>query len=150
MLLPLAIGQIARIPLRAWAARRTGKFGILSNVLILLLIYLAAASAASAPRLGPTLARNGLLFLYLAVSAPLVVVLAWGGARLAGLGRRDVITAVFTGSQKTMDMGIPLITAYLSSRPDILAVAVLPIVFYHPVQLMVSGIARALFLRRAS
>jgi sodium/bile acid cotransporter 7 len=149
MLLPLAVGQIARIPLRAWAARRTGMFAILSNVLILILIYLAAASAASAPQLGPTLARNGPLFLYLVVSAPLIVFLAWGGARLARLGRRDVITAVFTGSQKTMAMGIPLITAYLSSRPDILAVAVLPIIFYHPVQLMVSGIARSLFLRRA-
>lgn len=149
MLLPLALGQMARIPLRAWAARRTGIFGIISNILILLLIYFAAGSAASAPQLSSMLARNSLLFLYLAVSAPLVLLLAWLGARLAGLERRDVIAAVFTGSQKTMAMGIPLITAYLASRPDLLGIAVLPIVFYHPWQLMMSGVARGLFLRRS-
>ena len=81
MLLPLAIGQLARIPLRAWAAARTGIFGIVSNILILFLIYFAAASAASAPQLASMLGRNALLFLYLAVSAPLVLLLAWlGGA----------------------------------------------------------------------
>jgi sodium/bile acid cotransporter 7 len=68
-------------------------------------------------------------------------------ARLVGLRREDVITAVFTGSQKTMAMGIPLITAYLAGQPEALGIAVLPIVFSHPWQLLVCGIARGMFLR---
>lgn len=73
MLLPLAVGQLARIPLRAWASRRSGLLAAISNLLILLLIYLAAASA------------------------PLIVALAYGGARIVGLKRADVITACLAG-----------------------------------------------------
>jgi sodium/bile acid cotransporter 7 len=147
MLLPLVIGQLGRIPLHAWASRRAGPLGAISNLLILLIIYLAAASAASTPGLGAILSRMAPVYLYLAVSAPLIVALAYGGARLVGLRREDAITAVFTGSQKTMAMGIPLITAYLAGQPEALGIAVLPIVFSHPWQLLVCGIARGMFLR---
>lgn len=147
MLLPLVIGQLGRIPLRAWASRRAPLLGTVSNLLILLIIYLAAASAASTPGVGAILFRNAPVFLYLAVSAPLIVALAYGGARLAGLRREDAITAVFAGSQKTIAMGIPLIAAYLAGQPEVLGIAVLPIVFYHPWQLLVCGIARGMFLR---
>jgi sodium/bile acid cotransporter 7 len=146
MLLPLAVGQLARIPLRAWASRRSGLLAAISNLLILLLIYLAAASAGSTSGLGAILTRMAPVFLYLAASAPLIVALAYGGARIVGLKRADVITAVFTGSQKTMAMGIPLITACLAGRPDVLGIAVLPIVFYHPWQLLMCAVARGMFL----
>jgi predicted Na+-dependent transporter len=71
------------------------------------------------------------------------------GARFAALRREDVITAVFAGSQKTIAMGIPLIVAYLAGQPEVLGIAVLPIVFYHPWQLLTCGIARGMLLRRA-
>jgi sodium/bile acid cotransporter 7 len=144
MLLPLAAGQLARIRLRASVARHSAALGAFNSALILVLIYFAAATAAANPGLGPTLAANWALFVYLAASAPIIAALAWCCARLAGLARRDAIEALFAGSQKTMAMGIPLLSAYLASRPDILGIAVLPLVFYHPVQLVVSGAARSL------
>lgn len=150
MLLPLAIGQLCRVPLRAWATRRAWLLGTVSNLLILLIIYVAAASAAATPGVGAILTRNAPVFLYLAVSAPLIVFLAYGGARLAALRREDAITAVFAGSQKTIAMGIPLIAAYLAGQPEVLGIAVLPIVFYHPWQLLTCGIARGMLLRRAA
>jgi predicted Na+-dependent transporter len=85
-----------------------------------------------------------------AISAPLIVALAYGGACVAGLRREDVITGVFAGSEKTIAMGIPLIAACPAGQPEVLGIVVLPIVFSHPWQLLTCAIARGTFLCRAS
>ena len=85
------------------------------------------------------LALPGLLG-YLAVLHVALLVLAGVLGRAFGLNRGDWIAALFAAPQKTLGLGAPLITAYFADRPDLTAVAMLPLLFYHPLQLLVAGL----------
>jgi predicted Na+-dependent transporter len=62
----------------------------------------------------------------------------------------DTIAAVFVAPQKTIAMGIPLLTTYFAGDPQTLALAIVPLLFYHPWQLLVAGLLKgAPFLKRA-
>ena len=41
-------------------------------------------------------------------------------------------------------MGVPLLGIYFARNPEMLGLAVLPILFYHPFQLLVAGVIRGI------
>ena len=45
--------------------------------------------------------------------------------------------------QKTLAVGIPLLSTYFAHDPELLAVAILPLLFYHPWQLMIAGFIKS-------
>ena len=68
-----------------------------------------------------------------------VVCLATGvAARVLGLARADRIAAVFCGSKKTLASGVPMAKLMFGASPA-LGVILLPIMIYHPLQLVVCG-----------
>ena len=60
-------------------------------------------------------------------------------ARVLGLDRGDRIAAMFCAPQKTIASGIPLAKALFGAHPG-LGLIVLPVLLYHPLQLIVCGI----------
>ena len=52
--------------------------------------------------------------------------------------RADRISALYCGTQKTLALGAPLLAILFELNPD-LGLLSLPIVLYHPVQLLVGG-----------
>ena len=84
------------------------------------------------------------VFAFLAVSHVLLLFAARGGARLLKFAPEDRVAAMFLGAQKTLALGVPMIAIYFSGQPELLATAPLPIIFYHPFQLLVAGVIRAL------
>jgi sodium/bile acid cotransporter 7 len=60
-----------------------------------------------------------------------------GVARASGFCREDEVAAVFCGSQKSLVAGIPIASVMFPST--ILGVVVLPIMIYHPLQLVVGA-----------
>ncbi len=81
-------------------------------------------------------------FVYLAVSHIILLFLAFNGARLIGLKRENIISTLYAAPQKTLAMGIPLLSTYFANQPEILGVAILPILFYHPWQLFIAGLVK--------
>jgi sodium/bile acid cotransporter 7 len=61
------------------------------------------------------------------------------GGRLFGFNEKDRIAILFCAPQKTLAMGLPLIAAVLSSRPELEGLATLPVILYHPIQLVIAG-----------
>jgi sodium/bile acid cotransporter 7 len=135
VLLPLLLGRgVAGIAPRAGAALATranpvGRIGIL-------LIVLAAVSAA----VPLSLERGaGAVLLPLATLPPahvLLVSAVAGAGRLMNLPRPQRIAALFCAPQKTLALGLPLAHAATRGRPEIEAMALLPLILYHFWQLI--------------
>jgi sodium/bile acid cotransporter 7 len=143
MLLPIAVGQLVRIPVRAWIDRNRKKFGIASNALILVVVVLAFSRTASNPDFARYAGELPWALAYLAAVHILLVIMVRGASSLLRLSREDRITAMFVAPQKTLALGAPLLTLYFSGQ-DTLGVALLPLIFYHPFQLLVAGVLRSM------
>jgi sodium/bile acid cotransporter 7 len=78
--------------------------------------------------------------LLLIVPAHLSLLAAVAGlGRLLGFSRPDRIALLFCAPQKTLSLGLPMIAACLAARPELIGLASLPIVVYHPTQLLIAG-----------
>ncbi len=65
--------------------------------------------------------------------------LIYFASRLARLNREDAIACYFCSVKKTLAMGVPLAVLIFGSRTD-LSLILLPLMFYHPFQLLINGI----------
>jgi predicted Na+-dependent transporter len=50
---------------------------------------------------------------------------------------------LYAAPQKTLAVGVPLVSTYFAASPEILGLALLPLVFYHAWQLLVAGFIRS-------
>ena len=77
------------------------------------------------------------LVLIVAVLLAATLVIVRGVARASGFCHADEVAAVFCGSQKSLVAGIPIASVMFPS--PILGAVVLPIMIYHPLQLVVGA-----------
>ncbi|TNF31608.1 MAG: bile acid:sodium symporter [Deltaproteobacteria bacterium] len=149
LILPLVLGQLSRPWLAGWAERRKGAISVVDRLVILTMVYTAFAASFA----GGVWARQGALqiLLVLAISALLfaVVMLALARAsRALGFTREDRIAAMFCGSKKTLAAGVPMAKLIFGAHPG-LGVILLPIMVYHPLQLMIAGVLAERWRREA-
>ena len=143
MLLPIVVGQILRQFVRDWVTEHRKKLSVTSNLMILLIVFLSIAKAAANPRFVENLKAMLWPMVLLAVSHVILVFLAYGGARLIRFSRENTISVLFTAPQKTLAMGVPLLSTYFAGNDELLAMAILPLIFYHAWQLVVAGFIRS-------
>ena len=139
MLLPVAAGQVARAALREWAQRHGKEIGAFMNAAILVIIWFSFSRPARDPQFAASLPRLWPLFLYLAISHLLLLAAAGGASSALRLDKANTYTVLFVAPQKTLAMGAPLLTTYFATMPDLLGVALLPLIMYHLWQLTVAG-----------
>jgi sodium/bile acid cotransporter 7 len=137
LVLPVATGQGSRLTaaVAAFADRRKVPLGVVSQVLILLILYKAALAVAE--RLGAdsvTVSGWSLLGVAGACVALHVVALGFGLITSWGLGfgRPQRIAVAFAGSQKTIPVGLLLLERYFAAFP----LAVVPLACYQVGQLV--------------
>jgi sodium/bile acid cotransporter 7 len=147
MVVPILAGQLARVWIRDFAVRHKASLGIAMNCLMLVVVFLALFGAASNATFVSSLGRMVVPFLVLAGTHVLLTALFWAGGKCLGLTRESVISVLYVAPQKTLAMGAPLLTTYFASSPQVLGIALLPLLFYHPWQLIVAGVLRSLLHR---
>jgi sodium/bile acid cotransporter 7 len=136
LLLPFALGQLARPWIGAWALRHKRLLGLVDRGSILLVVYTAFSEGVTQGiwhQLG-----LGDLARLLAVDAALlgiVLAITTYGSRLLGFSRPDEVTIVFCGSKKSLASGLPMATVLLAGRS--VGLIVLPLMLFHQIQLMV-------------
>jgi sodium/bile acid cotransporter 7 len=136
LLLPFIAGHLLRPWIGAWAARNRSLLAVTDRGSILLVVYTAFSAAVVHgiwQQLPP--ATLGMLGLVVAALLAAGLLMARAGARACGFGHADEVAMVFCGSQKSLVSGIP-IASVLFAGPT-LGVVVLPIMLYHPMQLVV-------------
>jgi sodium/bile acid cotransporter 7 len=136
LLLPFAFGHLLRPWIGPWAARNKSLLAITDRGSILIVVY-TAFSAAVVHGIWHQVPPMMLGALAAIVAALLGVglLVACIAARACGFAPADEVAVVFCGSQKSLVAGIPIASA-LFAGPT-LGVVVLPIMIYHPLQLVV-------------
>lgn len=150
LLVPLMVGQLARPLLGRWAERHHTLVNVADRVAILIMVYTSFSASFAAD----VWARQGLgqvaLVLLISVALFGVVLEATNiASRALRFSREDRIAAIFCGSKKTLAAGIPMAKLIFGDHPG-LGVILLPIMVYHPLQLLVCGVLAERWGRQAA
>lgn len=138
LLLPFALGQVARHWLAGWAERHRVWIGRLDRTTILITVYVAF-SAAVIDGLWSRLDGAEMLRLFVVICVLLGLALtgAWTLGGLLGLARQDRITLLFSGAHKSLATGAPMARILFPAAQA--GMIVIPLMLYHQLQLMVSA-----------
>lgn len=139
-LVPFGLGMLLRPRLAAWIDARRAWVARISNTVILFIVYTAFCDSVqdriwAVHGLALTLQVLAVVLGLFGVMSALV----FATCRLLRLGREDMIAAYFCSVKKTLAMGVPLAVLIFGERAD-LPLILLPIMFYHPVQLFLNGL----------
>lgn len=147
LVLPLCVGQVLRPWLGAFAGRHKARISVLDRLTILLLVYTSFCDSVKAgvwSRGASTLAIAAAASFVLLAATMLLV---WTASRVLGFSMSERITALFCGSKKTLASGVPMARLIFGAAPG-LGLMLLPIMIYHPLQLVVGGWLAGHFARR--
>ncbi len=140
LLLPLVLGQLMRPLIGSWFARYKPYTNVFDRLVILVLVYASFCDSVKSGLF--TRYGGGILAVTLGGAALLLAVvlfLSTTAARWAGFDTEDEIAAVFCGSKKTLASGVPMARLLFGAHPG-LGLIVLPLMFYHQLQLLVCAV----------
>jgi solute carrier family 10 (sodium/bile acid cotransporter), member 7 len=148
-LLPFAVGVGLRRFIQTWIDANKRWVNLISNSVILFIVYTAFCDSVS-ERIWDKYGFG------LTVGVLLTVVILFGTMSFliyltclaAKFKREDWIAVYFCSVKKTLAMGVPLAILIFGSRTD-LSLILLPIMFYHPLQLFVNGLLANRWAREA-
>ncbi|MEU9578293.1 bile acid:sodium symporter family protein [Streptomyces chilikensis] len=138
LLVPFLAGQLLRRWIGGFVVRHRALLSLVDRGAILLVVYSAFSQGmvrgvwgqVSAVRLVELIAVEAVL---------LAVVLAatWYGAKALRFGREDRVAIQFAGSTKSLAAGLPMASVLFGAEA---ALAVLPLMLFHQMQLMVAAV----------
>ncbi len=137
LLLPFLVGQALRPRVGGWFTRIRPVTSVADRLIIVMLVWTTFSDSVA----GGLWSRNGPAVLGMALVGvamfllPMLTFSRWAARRL-GLGIEDEITAVMCGSKKSMASGVPMAKLLFGSHAA-LGLVVLPLLFYHQMQLFV-------------
>nr|WP_265293950.1 bile acid:sodium symporter family protein [Streptomyces sp. SHP 1-2] len=138
LLVPFAAGQLLRRWIGGFVARHRRVLGFVDRGSILLVVYTAFSEGMVRGvwhRVGP--AGLGGLLVVEAVLLAVMLLLTWYGAAALGFGRADRVAIQFAGSKKSLASGLPMASVLFGAEA---ALAVLPLMLFHQMQLMVCAV----------
>ncbi|MFC8538164.1 bile acid:sodium symporter family protein [Streptomyces sp. NPDC057249] len=147
LLAPFLAGQLLRPRLQALVNRHKRLLGPVDRGSILLVVYVAFSTGMN-QGVWSSVTPSRLLGLLAVLAMLLVAALAWthAAARIAGLDRPSRIAVVLCGSQKSLANGLPMASVLFGAKA---ALAVLPLMLYHQMQLTVCAALAARWSRSA-
>jgi solute carrier family 10 (sodium/bile acid cotransporter), member 7 len=139
-LVPFALGALLRPRVANWIDARKAWVTRLSNGAILFMVYAAFCDSVQdrvwqrhgAGVTVQTLLLATALFVFMSL-------LIAATCRALRLDREDFIAAYFCAVKKTLAMGVPLAVLIFGAEAE-LSLILLPIMFYHPIQLLANGV----------
>jgi Predicted Na+-dependent transporter len=148
LFLPFLLGQLLRPVIGRWFARYKKYINNFDKMVILMLVYASFCDSVK----GGLWTNYGmgtiaLTMLGAGVILCIVLVITTVVAKRLGFDKEDEIAAVFCGSKKTLASGVPMAKLLFGTHPG-LGLIVLPIMFYHQLQLFGCSILAERYARR--
>ena len=148
LLLPFLIGQALRPLIGRWFDKHKKTINPFDKCVILMLVYSSFCDSVKSGLW--TDYGIGTLALTLFGAAAILVFVLMATTQIAiwlGFNMEDRITAVMCGSKKTLASGVPMAKMLFGAHPSI-GLIVLPIMFYHQLQLFACSILAERYARR--
>ena len=148
LLLPFVVGHVLRPWTSPYLQKLGGKIRIIDQGSILLVVY-AAFSGAVVAGLWRTVPLSTMLTLLVLCAVLLASVMLWCVwiSRRLGFSRADEATILFCGAQKSLVSGIPMAKVLFAASA--VGPMILPVMLFHPMQLMVSAVIAARYGKSA-
>lgn len=139
LLLPFVAGQVARIWIGHWAARRKQLLGLFDRGAILLVVYSAFSEAVIQGiwRKVSVVDLGKLMGICIVLLVLVLAVTAWA-ARALKFSKADEIAIVFCGSKKSLASGVPMAGILFPSAS--VGLLILPLMLFHQIQLMACAV----------
>ncbi|MFE5808277.1 bile acid:sodium symporter family protein [Streptomyces sp. NPDC056491] len=138
LLLPFLLGQLLRRWVGGFLVRHKQVLGRVDRGSILLVVYAAfSAGVVAGIWHRVSLPQLAALMLVEAVLLAVMLLATWYGADRLGFGRADRIAIQFAGSKKSLAAGLPMASVLFGADA---ALAVLPLMLFHQMQLMVCAV----------
>ncbi len=148
LFLPFVLGQALRPLLGKLASRRKKLIDNFDKLVILMLVYGSFCDSVKSglwtnngPQVIAMTIGGAAIFLAMAL------LVSSSAAKWLGFSMEDRITAIFCGSKKTLASGVPMARLLFGAHPAV-GMIVLPIMFYHQLQLFVCSIMAGRFADR--
>jgi len=145
VLLPLIAGQVIGLRPSALRDRISKRQSYIGMSCVLMVMFCAFSK--SIGELASQLNAMWRCFLFVAALHGALLGAGWGIGRLVRLEMSDRIAALFCGSQKTLSLGVPLAYSYYRGTATPVGIVVLPLVFYHLLELTAGSVIVARFAR---
>jgi sodium/bile acid cotransporter 7 len=142
IIFPLIVGQLIRRWQPEFSSRVGKRTKKLSSGIILFIVFAAFSNSVDSGFLDTLSPLAVVLILAATVTLLLLVsVVVWFSAQWIGLNAAQRITAFFCASQKSLATGLPLLSSVLTASPGVVdpAAALIPLMCYHPAQLVLAG-----------
>jgi len=140
LLLPLVLGQLVRPFLGKFFARYKKYTSIIDKLVILLLVYSAFCGSMTSgmwQQQGKSVIVTA--FVGVAILLAVVLTLTTRTAKALKFKHADEVAAVFCASKKSLAGGAPMAALIFANNPG-LGLILLPIMIYHPLQLIVCSV----------
>jgi len=139
LFVPFVLGQLLRPVIGGFVARHDSRLTLYDRSSILLVVFVAFSEGADAHvwstlEVWDVVAVVGVCAVLLAIAMGWTVLLG----RLLGFARADRIPLLFCGCNKSLASGLP-IASVLFAGPDV-ALIVLPLMFYHQLQIITGAV----------
>jgi sodium/bile acid cotransporter 7 len=140
LLLPLVLGQLLRPLLGKFFAKHKKYTNLIDKIVILLLVY-AAFCNSMVSGMWQTQGDTVILMAFIgsAVLLAVILLLTTSTARALGFNHADSVASVFCASKKSLAAGAPMAALIFGNNPG-LGLILLPIMIYHPLQLIVCSV----------
>lgn len=140
LLLPLVLGQLVRPLLGKFFGRHKRYTNIMDKLVILLLVYSAFCNSMASGmwhQQGSSVIVTA--FVGTAILLAVILTMTTRTARALHFNHADKVAAVFCASKKSLAAGAPMAALIFGSNPG-LGLILLPIMIYHPLQLVVCSV----------
>jgi sodium/bile acid cotransporter 7 len=148
LLLPLVLGQLMRPLLGKFFSRHKKYTNLIDKIVILLLVYAAFCNSMISgiwQNQGSTVLVTA--FVGTAVLLAVILFLTTRTARLLKFDHADKVAAVFCATKKSLAAGAPMAALIFGANPG-LGLILLPIMIYHPMQLIVCSVIAETYASR--
>lgn len=140
---PLLLGQLIRQKIPEVSSTIANKTKGAGNWIIVFIVHCAFAESVSSK----TLTQLGFISIFKVVLITVIILLlvsllVWWSSIFLNLSKEERISAFFCSSQKSIATGLPLTTSILAFAPSGMNTAsvIIPLMCYHPAQLILAGI----------
>ncbi|MFO7601571.1 MAG: bile acid:sodium symporter family protein [Candidatus Desulfacyla sp.] len=140
ILLPFTVGQVVRRWVRPWADAHKRHMSKASMGLILFIIYAAFCNSVKSD-IWQSLKTREISLAFFSTLLLLILVMLAGRIwwKTAGYEKANGIAFFFSATQKAISTGVPMAYAIFASSPISVALVILPLLFYHPLQLLLGS-----------
>ncbi|XP_057308743.1 sodium/bile acid cotransporter 7-like [Hydractinia symbiolongicarpus] len=140
VVIPLMLGQLARIYIKDWLEREKPPLGQVGSFMLLMIIYTTFCDTFSSDVTGvkPTDLLIAAVIIFGMQAGLLYLIFSVTNRFQLGYNKEDIVALMFCSTHKSLTLGVPILKI-IYAGDMILPFISIPLLIYHPTQILLGG-----------